>query len=84
MAKMRSIRNGSVSGMAQEASTTSRSMFATAGRRKELRRGKIASTVPFPFASTVISTKSPTSGVTPSLRKRPRARHSTTPSGVWT
>ena len=39
----RSIRNGSVTGMAAEATTTSWSTLATAGRSKAVRRGSIYS-----------------------------------------
>ena len=83
MASTRSIRNGSVTGIAHDASTTSTSMFATAGRMNSFRRGKTASTVPF-APCREISTKSPTSGETFSRRIFPRARHSTTPSAVCT
>jgi hypothetical protein len=69
--------------MAQEASSTSRSTFATAGRIKLFLRGRISSTVPFPFCREMV-TKSPTIGVMFSRRKRPRARHSTSPPSVST
>ena len=83
MAVMRSMRYGSVCGMAFDATITSWSMLATAGREKTLRRGSMASTMPS-VPDTVISTRSPTSGETPSLRKRPRARQVTIPSPVST
>ena len=52
------------------------STFATGGRSNTLTRGRISSTLPLPSSWTVMRTRSPASGVTPSLRKIPRALHS--------
>ena len=75
MEAMRSMRYGSVTGMAADAKITSWSMLAAAGREKTLRRSSMASTKPSPPPSSRTSTRSPTRGLTPSLRNLPRARH---------
>ena len=74
MEATRSIRKGSVLGMAAEAMTTSWSMLATAGREKTFLRGRTFSTKPSPPPSSRSSTRSPTRGEIPSLRNFPLAR----------
>ena len=84
MAATRSMRNGSVLGMAPEAMTTSWSMLATAGRENAFFRGRMASTKPSPFPSSRTSTRSPTRGEMPSFRNLPRARQVSTSLPVST
>ena len=74
MALTRSIRYGSVTGMAAEAKITSWSMFAAAGRKKTFFRSRIFSTMPSPLSSSSTSTQSPTRGLIPARRNFPRAR----------
>ena len=80
MAATRSMRNGSVTGMAWEAMMTSWSMLATAGRWNWFFRGRTASRAPCPSERGVNSTRSPTSGVTLAWRSFPRPRQAVT---VW-
>ena len=75
MAAMRSMRYGSVTGTAADASITSWSMLAAAGRENTFRRVSTASTKPSPPPSSRTCTQSPTSGLSPSFRNFPRARH---------
>ena len=79
MATTRSMRKGSVIGMAPEATTTNKSMLATAGRWNSFFRGSTTSTVPEPSARAVTSTRSPTRGFTFSWRNFPLARQVTVP-----
>ena len=74
---------GTSNPVALAAKTTSASIFATAGRTKLLRRGRIRSTIPFPF-SRVISTMSPVRGLSPVFRRIPRARQETSFPGICT
>ena len=83
MTVIRSIRKGSVTGMAAEAKITRASTLATAGRTKALRRGAMVSTVPSD-PDRVIVTQSPTSGDWPVFRNSPLARQVMRPSAVWT
>ena len=78
MAAMRSMRYGSVTGMAALAMMTSWSMLAAEGRRNTFFRGSTASTKPSPPPSSRTCTQSPTSGLSPSRRNLPRARHCST------
>ena len=57
------------------------SRLAMGGRMKTFLRGRISSII-VPSGDNV--TLSPATGVTPRLRKMPRALHSTMPSGVFT
>lgn len=54
---------------------TNWSILAAAGRRNTFFRGSTASTKPSPPPSSRTSTQSPTSGLSPSRRNLPRARH---------
>ena len=84
MTETRSIRNGSVTGLVFAATNTSISTFATAGRMNQFRRGSTWSMRPFPFASRLQLTLSPTSGEVPSSRNLPRALHSSSFPSVST
>ena len=84
MAAMRSMRKGSVLGVAAEPITTNWSIFATAGRSKAFFRGRIDSTNPSPFPSSRTVTRSPTRGDRPSFRNFPRARQVSTSAPVST
>ncbi len=77
MADTRSMRNGSVTGTAREATATSWSTLAAAGRSKALRLGSISQTMPSPSPVSFTSTQSPTRGLRPSWRNFPRARQVT-------
>ena len=70
----RSMRKGSVTGMAPEATTTSWSMLATAGRWNSFFRGRMASRMPLSPSRGVNSTRSPTRGLTFWWRNLPRPR----------
>ena len=74
MAETLSMRKGSVTGSAREATTTSWSTLATAGRSKAVRRGRISHTMPSSGPVSWISTQSPTRGLRPSCRNFPRPR----------
>ena len=74
MAMTRSMRKGSVTGMAWEATITNWSMLATAGRWNWFLRGRMASMAPWPLSRGVNSTRSPTRGVTLAWRSFPLPR----------
>ena len=77
MAVMRSMRNGSVTGMARDATITIRSIFATGGREKAFFLGKTASITPSSEDRAVYSARSPTRGLSPVCLNLPRARQRT-------